>query len=64
MRETIYLEHSYERDLSSVDNLLLFLQLRLYGDRDVPLEATEIPVKRGKLCPYERNIPVHRDEVK
>ena len=23
-----------------------------------------IPVKRDKLCPYKRNIPVHRDEVK
>ena len=52
-----------------VNNLLLFLQLRLYGDRDVPLNgilvaATEIPVKRDKLCLYKRNIPVHRDEVK
>ena len=47
-----------------VNNLLLILQLRLYGDRDVPVEATEIPVKRDKLCPYKRNIPVHRDEVK
>ena len=57
-------EHSCERDLGSVDNLLLFLQLHLYGDRDVPVEATEILVKRDKLCPYKRNIPVHRDEVK
>ena len=53
-----------------VDNLLLFSRLRLYGDRDVPVytrtpvEATEIPVKRNKLCPYKRNIPVHRHEVK
>ena len=30
----------------------------------IPVEATEIPVKRDKLCPYKRNIPVHRDEVK
>ena len=30
----------------------------------VPVEATKIPVKRDKLCPYKRNIPVHRDEVK
>ena len=29
-----------------------------------PVEATEIPVKRDKLYPYKRNIPVHRDEVK
>ena len=28
------------------------------------VEATEIPVKRDKLCPYKRNILVHRDEVK
>ena len=28
------------------------------------VKATEIPVKRDKLCPYKRNIPVHRDEVK
>ena len=28
------------------------------------VEATEIPVKRDKLCPYKRNIPVHGDEVK
>ena len=47
-----------------VDNLLLFSRLRLYGDRDVPVEATEIPVKRDKLCPYKLNIPVHWDEVK
>ena len=48
-----------------VDNLLLFSRLRLYGDRDVPVEATEtVSVKRDKLCPYKRNIPVHRDEVK
>ena len=54
-----------------VNNLLLFLQLRLYGNRDVPRDqdpcsdrATEIPVKRDKLYPYKRNIPVHRDEVK
>ena len=31
-------EHSCERDLGSVNNLLLFMQLRLYGDSDVPLE--------------------------
>ena len=30
----------------------------------IPVEATEIAVKRDKLCPYKRNIPVHRDEVK
>ena len=30
----------------------------------IPVEASEIPVKRDKLCPYKRNIPVHRDEVK
>ena len=29
----------------------------------IPVEATEIPVKRDKLCPYKRNIPVQRDEV-
>ena len=28
------------------------------------VEATEIPIKRDKFCPYKRNIPVHRDEVK
>ena len=42
-----------------VDNLLLFSLLRLYGDR-----YTGISVKRDKFCPYKRNIPVHRDEVK
>ena len=53
-----------------VNNLLLFLQLRLYGDPGRPawtgflVEATEIPVKRDKLCPYKRNIPIHREEVK
>ena len=30
----------------------------------IPVDATEIPVKRDKFCPYKRNIPVHRDEVK
>ena len=34
--------------------------MRLYGDRDVPVEATEIPVKPEQFCPYKRNISVHR----
>ena len=51
-----------------VNNLLLFSQLRLETGTSrltrIPVEATEIPVKRDELCPYKRNIPVHRDEVK
>ena len=31
---------------------------------EIPVEATEIRIKRDKLCPCERNIPVHWDEVK
>ena len=34
-----------------VDNLLLFSRLRLYGDRDVPVEATEISVHRDRFFP-------------
>ena len=52
-----------------VDNLLLFSQLCLYGDRNVQPDLVpgwsnwESRSRGTNACPYKRNIPVHGDEV-
>ena len=52
------------KDLGLLNNLLIFLQLRLYGALDVPPDgdpgwSNQDPVQWDKLCPYKRNIPVY-----
>ena len=42
----------------------VYMETGTSGLTGIRVEASEIAVKRDKLCPHKRNIPVHRDEVK